>query len=178
VTDVVFDVDFSAPSTAPEDAAFAAALEAVGGSTILPAFRQRHAERSDGRSLFVNRPIPAFADHAWLGLVNVLPEPDGVIRRYPFGARIDDSFIPSVGALLAGRHEEARPSFRIDFGIRSDTVPCVSAIDIAEGIETDEVARMLAAEGCDEGQGYLISRPVPAGVLEERFLGGQTGIAA
>lgn len=132
-SEVVFDVDFSAPSNASDDAAFAEALESVGGSTILPAFRQRHAQRADGRSLFVNRPIPAFADHAWLGLVNVLPERDGVIRRYPFGARIEGEFIPSVGALLASRHNDVAPSFRIDFGIRAETVPSVSVADVLKG---------------------------------------------
>jgi diguanylate cyclase (GGDEF)-like protein len=33
---------------------------------------------------------------------------------------------------------------------------------VAEGIETPEVSERLAAMGCDAGQGYLISRPVPA----------------
>jgi PAS domain S-box-containing protein/diguanylate cyclase (GGDEF)-like protein len=159
-SETVFDIDFSAPSTAPEDAAFAAALEAVGGSTILPAFRQRHTERSDGQSLFVNRPIPAFADHAWLGLVNVLPERDGIIRRYPFGARIDGEFIPSVGALMAGRHDGARPNFRIDFGIRADTVPHVSVIDV---LEADP--RALAAI---RGKHVIVSGT--AAELGDRFL--------
>ena len=141
--EVVFDVDFSSPSNERDDTAFASALEAVGGSTILPAFRQRHAQRADGRSLFVNRPISAFAEHSWSGLVNVLPDPDGVIRRYPFGARINDAFIPSVGALLAGRHDEATPSFRIDFGIRANTIPAVSVIDVLNS----EPAALAAIRG-------------------------------
>jgi diguanylate cyclase (GGDEF)-like protein len=33
---------------------------------------------------------------------------------------------------------------------------------VAEGIETAAVCERLAAMGCDAGQGYLISRPVPA----------------
>jgi EAL domain-containing protein (putative c-di-GMP-specific phosphodiesterase class I) len=31
---------------------------------------------------------------------------------------------------------------------------------IAEGVETEQQATFLRAEGCDEGQGYLYSRPV------------------
>ena len=33
---------------------------------------------------------------------------------------------------------------------------------IAEGIETEGQRRFLERERCDEGQGYLFSRPVPA----------------
>lgn len=31
---------------------------------------------------------------------------------------------------------------------------------IAEGVETEQQQDFLRAEGCDEGQGYLYSRPV------------------
>ena len=40
----------------------------------------------------------------------------------------------------------------------------------AEGVETDAQLAILRAEGCDEVQGYLFSRPVPVaqvpGVIE------------
>ena len=36
---------------------------------------------------------------------------------------------------------------------------------VGEGIETDEAYRLLAESGCDYGQGFLMSRPVPAADL-------------
>ena len=36
---------------------------------------------------------------------------------------------------------------------------------VAEGIETDEQLSYLKRSGCDMGQGYLFSRPLPADQL-------------
>jgi len=41
---------------------------------------------------------------------------------------------------------------------------------VAEGVETEEQARLLRWLKCDEMQGYLYSKPVPADVFEAKFL--------
>jgi EAL domain-containing protein (putative c-di-GMP-specific phosphodiesterase class I) len=41
---------------------------------------------------------------------------------------------------------------------------------VAEGVETEEQSRLLRLLKCDEMQGYLFSKPVPADVFEARFL--------
>jgi EAL domain-containing protein (putative c-di-GMP-specific phosphodiesterase class I) len=41
---------------------------------------------------------------------------------------------------------------------------------VAEGVETEEQYSLLRLLKCDEMQGYLFSKPIPAGVLEEQFL--------
>jgi diguanylate cyclase (GGDEF)-like protein/PAS domain S-box-containing protein len=41
---------------------------------------------------------------------------------------------------------------------------------VAEGVETEEQSQLLRHHGCDEMQGYLFSRPVPAETFEARFL--------
>jgi len=38
---------------------------------------------------------------------------------------------------------------------------------IAEGVEDDEQVRLLRELGCDQIQGYLVSRPLPAHELEK-----------
>jgi EAL domain-containing protein (putative c-di-GMP-specific phosphodiesterase class I) len=39
----------------------------------------------------------------------------------------------------------------------------LNMLTTAEGVETEEQLAWLRAEGCDEVQGYLISKPRPAG---------------
>ncbi len=41
---------------------------------------------------------------------------------------------------------------------------------VAEGVETEEQSRLLRVLACDEMQGYLFSKPVPADILETKFL--------
>jgi len=43
---------------------------------------------------------------------------------------------------------------------------------VAEGVETEEELRLLRLLRCDEMQGFLLSRPVPAGMFEAGFLSG------
>jgi len=46
---------------------------------------------------------------------------------------------------------------------------------VAEGVETEEQSRLLLLLGCDMMQGYLFSKPVPAGVFEAKFLAPHLG---
>jgi diguanylate cyclase (GGDEF)-like protein/PAS domain S-box-containing protein len=129
INDVAFDVDFDTPSDPASDRAFSEALRGSGGSTILPAFKQ---PGSDGATHY-NRPLPEFRDQAWTAVVNVTIEPDGLVRRYSFGQKLDSEFLPSMGAVLAGQFDARQPSFLIDFGIRPATIPKVSYVDVLRG---------------------------------------------
>jgi diguanylate cyclase (GGDEF)-like protein/PAS domain S-box-containing protein len=132
--DIAFDIDFSSPSDATSDAAFAAALRQAGGSVVLPTFQQAPRVVNDRRSpAHINKPLPQFAADSWPAVVNVAIEPDGRVRRYPFGDRINGTFVPSMAAMLAGRQNTVRPPFLIDFGIRASSVPTVSYVDVLDG---------------------------------------------
>lgn len=128
--DVAFDVDFSTPSDPAFDEAFLTALREVGGSTILPSFKQPAA---NGGAAHINRPLKSFSNQSWPAVVNVAIEPDGLVRRYPIGERLGDAVIPSMAVVLAGQDANRRPPFLIDFGIRASTIPTVSYSDVLRG---------------------------------------------
>jgi len=133
-TDIVFDVDFSSPSTPVADQAFAQALQKAGSSVVLPAFQQQGASSGQRKTVYVNRPLPQLAKHVWSAVVNVTVEPDGLVRYYSYGERLEGNFLPSVGAILAGKYETSERPLQIDFGIRADSLPVVSYVDILRGV--------------------------------------------
>ena len=130
VQDIALDVDFSTPSDASSDRNFAEALQSAGGSVVLPSFQQ---PRTDRMTLHVNRPLQQFAEHSWPALVNVEVGSDGLVRRYPFGEKLDGKFVPAMAAVLAGQYDEKRTPFLIDFSIRTAGIPKVSFADVLRG---------------------------------------------
>lgn len=136
VKDMVFDVDFSTPSDTASDQAFVEALQAAGGSVVLPAFKQPVADAGSATVVHINRPLSQFGEHSWTAIVNVAVERDGLVRRYPFGDTLDGTFHPSMGAVLAGQHAAKSAPFLIDFSIRAASIPIVSYVDVLRGDET------------------------------------------
>jgi diguanylate cyclase (GGDEF)-like protein/PAS domain S-box-containing protein len=135
VRDIAFDVDFSSASDPASDHDFVEALNGAAGSVILPSFQQPGADPANPAALYFNRPLKPFADQSWAALVNIPIDGDGRARRYPFGDKLGAEYLPSMGAMLAGRYASNAASFLIDFGIRADSVPSVSFVDVLRGDE-------------------------------------------
>jgi diguanylate cyclase (GGDEF)-like protein/PAS domain S-box-containing protein len=133
VRDIAFDVDFSAPSDPASDRDFVEALRDAEGSVILPSFQQPAADPANPLAFHINRPLKPFADQSWAALVNIAIEPDGRVRRYPFGDKLGGEYLPSMSAMLAGQYSNTAAPFLIDFGIRAGSVPSVSFVDVLRG---------------------------------------------
>ena len=75
------------------------------------------------------------------------------LRTFPFDTiKIDRSFVHSLGNdNESGALVRAIATLGVGLGMAV----------IAEGVETQGQARMVAADGCTEIQGYLISKPIP-----------------
>ena len=129
---VAFDIDFSSPSNPESDAALERAFAAADGRVLLPVFQQlvRTADGGMGRRLTL--PLERFRQHATLASINVRPDRDGRIRRLPFVQDIGGSLYPSVAAALSNAPPE-HGSFIIDFGVRPQTIPRISFVDVLEG---------------------------------------------
>jgi EAL domain-containing protein (putative c-di-GMP-specific phosphodiesterase class I) len=84
------------------------------------------------------------------------------LQRFPFDKiKIDRSFVSDIvdggGSLKIVR---AVATLAQGFGMKTTV----------EGVENLEQLAAVKAEGCDEIQGYLLSRPLPASEIERQFL--------
>jgi diguanylate cyclase (GGDEF)-like protein/PAS domain S-box-containing protein len=83
------------------------------------------------------------------------------LKQFPVDAlKVDRGFVADIEASQEGRAiVTAIISLAHGLGIRV----------IAEGVETEEQLRFLAASGCDEYQGFLVSPPLPPEQLPRLF---------
>ncbi|MGU3361652.1 EAL domain-containing protein [Methylobacterium sp. M6A4_1b] len=81
------------------------------------------------------------------------------LRRFPFDKlKIDQSFVRTLG--------QENGSVAIVRALVGLGKACGMGV-VAEGVETEEQAAILEAEGCNELQGFLFSRPLPAADLKD-----------
>lgn len=160
VRSIAFDVDFSSPSTAQDDARFAAALRRAGGNVILPTFRQ---DAGYGRAEAIeSAPIPALAESSFLAAANVMPDADGYLRRMPYGIETLGLPRPSLAAMLAESGGEAGRLFTIDYSVDPASIPRHSMVDLIEGRVDPAALRdkriIIGATAVELGDRYLVPR--------------------
>jgi EAL domain-containing protein (putative c-di-GMP-specific phosphodiesterase class I) len=82
------------------------------------------------------------------------------LQSFPFDKiKIDRSFIN-----ILGKHRKSASIIRAILALgHSLEIPV-----LAEGIETKEHLDFMREEGCDEGQGYFLGRPLPADLIFPR----------
>lgn len=86
------------------------------------------------------------------------------LRRFPIDAlKIDRSFVMDL--------EESEHGAAICAAIIAMSRQLGLTV-IAEGVETEEQVMFLQSHDCDQIQGYLISKPIPAGEFAKKFLTG------
>ena len=87
------------------------------------------------------------------------------LQRLPFSdIKIDKSFV-----IDAPKSRDSRIIVRAIIDLAHN----LGLQATAEGIETEEVRRMLIDFGCDMGQGYLFAKPMPAAELKD-WVGGRS----
>ena len=130
---IAVDVDFSSHSTPENDALLQQALKETGGQVILPAFKQYTGWEREAASLAETGPLPPFTAHARLGSVVMQPESDSLVRRMTTSLPWGGKELPSFAKLLSD--SEALPALKyyIDYGIRLNTLPRISYVDVLRG---------------------------------------------
>lgn len=115
-----------------------------------------HELKALGVALFLDDFVTGNAALSWL-------------TRFPLdGVKLEATFVAGLGS-----DRKVRPLLEAVCGM-------ADAFDlqvVAEGVETEEQASILEELGCYVAQGYLFSRPVPAGQLAPFLAGGLAPVA-
>lgn len=129
---VFVDVDFSAHTTAEDDALLEAALQRFDRSQIvLPAFLQ--PDEGVAGNVAYTRPLERLRGHATLGGVNFRPDDDGLIRSMATTWAFDDGNMPAAVALLAGSDSTPAGDVPIDYSISPASFTYISYVDLLAG---------------------------------------------
>jgi diguanylate cyclase (GGDEF)-like protein/PAS domain S-box-containing protein len=133
---VFLDIDFSSPSNDIDDAVLESALARPRDfPVLLPTFSQYRSGTDD--ALIVSRPLPRFARHADLAVVNREVGADGLTRTWRNAWTLDRVRVPSVidpQRLLSDDQE-----VRIDYSISPASFTYLSYADVLEGHVPREV---------------------------------------
>ncbi len=142
---LVFDIEFSAASQAPEeDKALAAALRGADMPVYMPSFRQSLSSDAP-QQLVLSQPHPEFAPLVGTGLVEVSSDSDGLVRRMVHNkATLGGNYLSLPAAVNPAAPVDENVAYAVDFAYDLGAVETVSYIDvlrnnIADGTFEDAV---------------------------------------
>ncbi len=127
---IALDIDFSSRSSPEDDEIFEQALARSGGRVILPVFRQLSGT---AHTVVDTQPLPEFRRHVEVASVNISPDGDSLIRQMAVNLDWGDGRVPSYAAALADAVVPGLQHFYIDYGIRADSIPRISYVDVVRG---------------------------------------------
>lgn len=157
------DIDLSTPGEEADDRALEQALAAAGPERVALAGYHQHQPVAEGPPRRVETlPTPRLADLAATATVNVVPEADGLVRRYPVGDRLAGAWRPSLAHWLTGTPSGPDAgSIEIDFSIAVGSLPYLSAADLlAPDLDPASLAGRLVLLGAvDPALGDIVAVP-------------------
>jgi diguanylate cyclase (GGDEF)-like protein/PAS domain S-box-containing protein len=129
---IFIDIDFSARSSAEEDARLADSIKsaAAHSQVILATFWQPTSSGAD--SLILSEPLPELRAFGELGLVNLVPGPDGLVREVPSLSELH-SGAPPVWRLLDPASNQSDDALQLDYRRAPSSFQRVSYIDVLNG---------------------------------------------
>lgn len=128
--EIYFDLEFSSPSNAEDDARLGAAIERSSAPVTLPAhyvIDRRTGQRTD------LLPIPQIGRAAELASINVRFDFLGQVRELPYQVEVAGRKYPSFAAKIAGASANKTGTFPLDFSIDPRRLRSISASDILSG---------------------------------------------
>lgn len=163
VARIGLDIDLGAAAEEAEDRALATALEAAGPGRVALAGYRQHQPTAEGPPRTVETvPTARLASVASLATVNVVPDEDGLVRRYPVGDRLAGAWRPSLAHWLAGAPSEpGSVPIEIDLSLEVGSLPYLSAADVfAPDLDTDWLAgRRVLVGAVDPALGDMVAVP-------------------
>ena len=130
---IAFDIDFSAQSTPPADAALADALARAQPRVVLPVFKQYASATGRGDEVRFTAPLPLLANQATLASVNLQPGADGRVRLYGLSEPWNGQDVAAMATVLAQPGSARASAFYLDYGIAIDSVPRYAYADVLNG---------------------------------------------
>jgi diguanylate cyclase (GGDEF)-like protein/PAS domain S-box-containing protein len=138
----------------PEVVARALALSGLSASRLEAEITETILLQEDGKTLAALNELRAMGVKISMDDFGTGYSSLSYLQKYPFDKiKIDQSFVKDISCTA-----ESQAIIRAAIGLATT----LGMSTTAEGVETEDQLTLLRAAGCQEAQGYLISRPKPA----------------